>query len=312
MNHALELPELGRAPRGYTVYHASTVSAKVALALLDGPYGRHAGTATIAAEVIYRVLNGWLQEIHERPGDPKGKTIGARLTGGRIVYRLKAEYGEFEDGSFRIDLNADAGAPTQCAVGKRLREAEKLRGLGQSALSALAHAADASVPILLPETMMAMAGPTKFMRDYLGKYPAWAINPTMLPRETLQYLANPKRTLFTGKLARAILAVEDAVAKVRGLKLPKTWDYITAFPLIVHCERSYHWESGHNQLLDAYRNRQGGEQRSLFHMVNAARDIASIVPVIEHFLTSIAQVKPVLLAVDTLIRILEGDKRDDE
>lgn len=311
MNAVLDLPELGRAPRAYTVYHASPVSAKVALAMLDGTYGHHAGSETIAAAVIARVLDGWLKELLLKPGDPKATTMAARMHGGRIVYRFKVEYVEDEEGSFRIDLNSETGTPTQCAVGKGLRNAEQLTGLGQSALSALAHAADASVPILLPETMLRMAGGRKFMVEYLGKYPAWMLSPTMLPRESLQRITKRTGWQFPARLARAILDVEDAVEKVRDLKLPRTLANLTTFPLIVHCEKSYDYRSGHMQLLDAYRNQRQEQQRSIFHMTNAARSAASIAPVVEYFLTSIAKIAPVLRAVDALVLILEGEQKND-
>jgi hypothetical protein len=310
VNAVLELPELGRAPRAYTVYHASPVSAKVALAMLDGTYGHHAGSETIAAPVIARVLDGWLKELQYKPGDPQATTLAARMHGGRSVYRFRVEYKEDEDGSFRIDLNAKSGAPTQCALGKGLRAAEQVTGLGQSALSALAHAADASVPILLPETMLRMAAGRKFMVEYLGKYAAWMLSPAMLPRESLQRITKRSGAQFPARLARAILAVEDAVAKIRELKLPTTSGQLTTFPLIVHCEKSYDYKSGHMQLLDAYRNQRQEEQRSLFHMTNAARSAASIGPVLEYFLTSIAKTAPVLRAVDALVLILEGEQKN--
>jgi hypothetical protein len=308
VNGLIDLPDLGRVPRAYTVYRLSPLSAKVALALLDTEYGHFAGDASMAADVISRVLRGWIDALVSIPPDPRGKTLADKLGARRINHLVRAAYTE-ADGEFEIALQGTGQGWYN--IGKRLKDAEQLRGLGQSALVALARAADASLPILLPHTLIDMAGPRKYLREHLKSFPAWVLDPQPLSRRSLDFLANPKRTKFTGRLARAILAVEAAVAAAKDVRLPAMPADLTAYPLVLQWETGDRYSSAFTAITDDHRHR-AGELATIFRIggkpgPNLARNLQA-------FLSSIAATAPVLRAVSALVDVLSstGKTNDDD
>jgi len=289
----LELPELGNVPRAHTVYQVAPLSAKVALALLGTDFGKHAGAATLPSDVIARVLRGWLESFTEVPR--------------RGCYLMRAEYAESDQGEFAIELKAKSTIALCWRIGQRLAQAEQLRGLGQSALVALAHASDAAIPILLPQTLAIMAGDRRYMKDRLKNFPGWVMDAQPLGRETLEKLANPRRTMFTGKLARAILRVEAAVDGTRHIKVPKiAVGALTQYPLIVSWEGGKdHWNTALAQITDDFRREQ--DEDTIFRFMRRPGDGAAhgaLAPDLQQFLSSIANTAPVLRAVDELLQVL--------
>jgi hypothetical protein len=188
-------------------------------------------------------------------------------------------------------------------------QAEQLRGLGQTALVALARAADAGLPILLPQTLAVMAGDRKYLKERLESLPAWVLDPQPIERRSLEALANPRRTKFTGKLARAILQVEAAVAAAKDLKLPRAAGVLTAYPLIVSFEGSRdRWNTALMQITDNFR--RGQDEDCLFRMVR--RPAAGTAAELQWFLSSIASTAPILHAVDALLQVLTSKGKDDD
>lgn len=314
MMDLLELPDLGRVPRGYTVYGETALSARAASALLDSPFGAHGAAATSPAEIIKLVLRGWLDSFTKLPAEQKpAKTLAEVFQPSVVGYDLIAAYTESnpetESEAVIITLHAKARNHNVHAIGARLRDAEQLRGLGQSALVALARAADASLPIMMPTTLARMAGGRKYLQAELKNFPRWVLDPQPLDRATLEGLANPRRTKFTGRLARAILAVDVAVAATRDVRLPKHLG-VTEFPLSVTWEATLNYQSAYMRILDDWRNDR--EKSTAIFQFEHAKGAGRFDSQLSKFLTSIAATGPVLRAAWNLVNELRKGKKNDD
>lgn len=312
MNDLLEFPELGRVARSYTVYQAGPLSAKVAVALLDTTYANHAQGATEPADVISRVLRGWVasftQYMPERGGrdKPLSEILGTR----HVAYQLAVDYSELEDGAFALELKAKFNVMMEWYVGQGLRQAEQLRGLGQTAIVALAHAADAGLPILLPQTLLQMARGRKFLTDRLKGFPSWMMDAQPVERKAIEHLANPRRTMFTGRLARAILQVENAVASAKDVQLPKPVGRLTVYPMVVSWETGKaRWQSALGQIMDTFRH-EYGDQPVIYRLQR--KPGARLTEDLQAFMSSIASTAPILRAADALVQVLARKRKDND
>jgi hypothetical protein len=214
----LELPELGRVPRTRTVYHDSPLSIFAAIAMIDaGVIPADLRAAARPQDLLCNGLARWL---------------ASRMSGARS-FDLGLEYEE-EEGSVRLALAAPyAEKRTRYSparrkhltfhnIGTRCRRAEEMiTGLGQTALGILAEVSTIALPIWLPQSVEEQAKHAHGHRKAdLKGIPEWARRPhRILDAATLASLANPKRTMHTGRLARAIVGLRDVLsthhAKVR-------------------------------------------------------------------------------------------------
>lgn len=306
----LEIPDLHRAPRSRTVYGDSPIAAQAALAFLSTPFGATAAKSSSAAGVIHAALRAWLDAFTLMPPTREPNQPLANVLRRHIVYALRAEYWEPESGGgIRLDLDATLNASTVFAVSQRLKAAEIYRGLGQSALVSLARASDVSIPILLPQTLFQMARGRKYLKARLKNFPDWVADPQPLERATLVGLANPKRTRFTGRLARAILALDQAVAAARAIDMPKR-RLLVQFPLALTWEPVLNWDSAYRQILDDWSHDHDRDLVTIFSLeAKAGPQLASA---LGRFMKAIAATGPVLQAVTTLVaELAKGGKSDD-
>lgn len=306
----LELPELGRAPRTWTVYGETPVSAKAALAFLAGPYGAHAHEASGAVQVIQAALRGWMGSFTRMPKEDKpAKTLAQIFHEPRVLFELRAEYSETDTGAVHLELGA-VNNSNWYSIGQRLRQAEQFRGLGQSALVALARAADSGLPIMMPMTLAYMATGRKYLMAHLSKYPGWVLDPQPLDRGVIEGLANPHRTRFTGRLARAILALEKAVAEAKDLELPSR-KTLTVYPLSVVWETKVDWGSAYRMITDDFGHRHDRRGPATIFALDQMPG-PQLKTALERFMVSIARTGPILCAVSALVKELSRGGQDGD
>jgi hypothetical protein len=214
----LELMDLGRVPRTRTVYHDSPLSIRAAIAMLDaGVIAPDLRAPARPQDLLLKGLLGWL---------------GARMSAARS-FDLGFRFEE-KEGAVHLFLGppyegrmSHYSAPERKrldlhAIGTRCRRAEEMiTGLGQTALDVLAEVSAIGFRIWLPQSVEEFSGlaHARFKAD-VRNIPVWARKPSALDAAALASLSNPKRVKHTGRLARAIVGLYEALSTHRaGIRL---------------------------------------------------------------------------------------------
>lgn len=341
---ALELPVLDGAPRSRTVYMDSPVSARAALALLDAGLIDPDAKGNKPGELVHQALKRWLDQLPQR--------FGATLTYEEIALATTEKIGapgvklELTDyrkaeayGFYRNERE------TRTCIGPKLDRAETMiPGLGQTTLILLGEASDASLPLLLPQTLFDMARlvywggaaaetnkqkladlaaqnrgrrPGRELvtaRMFHHAIPKCFCQPERrLGRPALDHLAAKGRPDLIRTLAKALVALEQALEG----KPRTTHDR----PPLMYAGRvafeSYGFQTMERRVIDDYTNKfqrdhAMGESRTGYLMKNTFRvNEPSFHANLVGFFKRLDPSFPILVAADRVLDVL-ADRRDNE